>query len=215
MKDALTFSLPRTYFIEVIQHSWVEEKQLIKVYSIQLMENKRNPSISASPCQFAQNYRANTIWHEKAEPLTLVEKTLPHYFYMGGVEGEYGYMTRLPPLQSQWLSSSNDAVAETGPFVPQDSIVPNWTHHPLGLKRPKSAVNSPSIISYEKYPFLLEMYVPEPTNIPIEKTNHRGEIDLEVPLWPTPSENDIIHLPRGKCEVDWDLCRLHVYGLPF
>ncbi|XP_005212634.2 cysteine-rich motor neuron 1 protein isoform X1 [Bos indicus] len=44
-------------------------------------------------------------------------------------------------------------------------------------------------------PMCPEMYVPEPTNIPIEKTNHR-EIDMEVPLWPTPSENDIIHLPR-------------------
>lgn len=42
------------------------------------------------------------------------------------------------------------------------------------------------------------MYVPEPTNIPIEKTNRHGETDLEVPLWPTPGENDIIHLPRGK-----------------
>nr|KAF6446357.1 cysteine rich transmembrane BMP regulator 1 [Rousettus aegyptiacus] len=49
-----------------------------------------------------------------------------------------------------------------------------------------------------------EMYVPEPTNIPIEKTNHRGEIDLEVPAWPTPSENDI-HLPRdmGHLQVDY------------
>ena len=43
-----------------------------------------------------------------------------------------------------------------------------------------------------------EMYVPEPTNIPIEKTNHRGDIELEVPNWPTPSENDIIHIHRGK-----------------
>ena len=58
----------------------------------------------------------------------------------------------------------------------------------------------PPIKSYEKnVPFFLEMYVPEPTNVPIEKTNHR-EIDMEVPLWPTPSENDIIHLPRGKCQ---------------
>ena len=47
------------------------------------------------------------------------------------------------------------------------------------------------------------MYVPEPTNIPIEKTNHR-EIDMEVPLWPTPSENDIIHLPRGECQSQHD-----------
>ncbi|XP_043460117.1 cysteine-rich motor neuron 1 protein isoform X6 [Prionailurus bengalensis] len=54
-------------------------------------------------------------------------------------------------------------------------------------------------------PMCPEMYVPEPTNIPIEKTNHRGEIDLEVPLWPTPSENDIIHLPRdmGHLQVDY------------
>ncbi|VFV46615.1 cysteine rich transmembrane bmp regulator 1 [Lynx pardinus] len=54
-------------------------------------------------------------------------------------------------------------------------------------------------------PMCPEMYVPEPTNIPIEKTNHHGEIDLEVPLWPTPSENDIIHLPRdmGHLQVDY------------
>ncbi|XP_072783287.1 cysteine-rich motor neuron 1 protein isoform X2 [Taeniopygia guttata] len=41
-----------------------------------------------------------------------------------------------------------------------------------------------------------EMYVPEPTNIPIEKTNHRGDVELEVPNWPTPGENDIIHIHR-------------------
>lgn len=61
-------------------------------------------------------------------------------------------------------------------------------------------------------PMCPEMYVPEPTNIPIEKTNHRGEIDLEVPLWPTPSENDIIHLPKdmGHLQVDYrDNNRLH------
>ncbi|XP_072623413.1 cysteine-rich motor neuron 1 protein isoform X4 [Vulpes vulpes] len=61
-------------------------------------------------------------------------------------------------------------------------------------------------------PMCPEMYVPEPTNIPIEKTNHRGDIDLEVPLWPTPSENDIIHLPRdmGHLQVDYrDNNRLH------
>lgn len=55
------------------------------------------------------------------------------------------------------------------------------------------------LLQKKNVPFFLEMYVPEPTNIPIEKTNHR-EIDMEVPLWPTPSENDIIHLPRGKCQ---------------
>ncbi|XP_032034390.1 cysteine-rich motor neuron 1 protein isoform X4 [Hylobates moloch] len=60
-------------------------------------------------------------------------------------------------------------------------------------------------------PMCPEMYVPEPTNIPIEKTNHRGEVDLEVPLWPTPSENDIIHLPRdmGHLQVDYRDNRLH------
>ncbi|XP_069925356.1 cysteine-rich motor neuron 1 protein isoform X6 [Oryctolagus cuniculus] len=54
-------------------------------------------------------------------------------------------------------------------------------------------------------PYCIEMYVPEPTNIPIEKTNHHGEIDLEVPMWPTPGENDIIHLPRdmGHLQVDY------------
>ncbi|KAB0355896.1 hypothetical protein FD754_000052, partial [Muntiacus muntjak] len=53
-------------------------------------------------------------------------------------------------------------------------------------------------------PYCIEMYVPEPTNVPIEKTNHR-EIDMEVPLWPTPSENDIIHLPRdmGHPQIDY------------
>lgn len=53
-------------------------------------------------------------------------------------------------------------------------------------------------------PMCPEMYVPEPTNVPIEKTNHR-EIDMEVPLWPTPSENDIIHLPRdmGHPQIDY------------
>ncbi|KAF5913082.1 hypothetical protein HPG69_009033 [Diceros bicornis minor] len=54
----------------------------------------------------------------------------------------------------------------------------HWSFLELGFKKKK------------------KMYVPEPTNIPIEKTNRRGEIDLEVPVWPTPSENDIIHLPR-------------------
>ncbi|XP_055474391.1 cysteine-rich motor neuron 1 protein isoform X5 [Psammomys obesus] len=61
-------------------------------------------------------------------------------------------------------------------------------------------------------PMCPEMYVPEPTNVPIEKKNHRGEIDLEVPMWPTPSENDIIHLPRdlGHLQVDYrDNNRLH------
>ncbi|XP_047300600.1 cysteine-rich motor neuron 1 protein isoform X10 [Homo sapiens] len=60
-------------------------------------------------------------------------------------------------------------------------------------------------------PMCPEMYVPEPTNIPIEKTNHRGEVDLEVPLWPTPSENDIVHLPRdmGHLQVDYRDNRLH------
>ncbi|KAM9063269.1 cysteine-rich motor neuron 1 protein isoform X3 [Sarcophilus harrisii] len=54
-------------------------------------------------------------------------------------------------------------------------------------------------------PICPEMYVPEPTNIPIEKTNHHGENELEVPVWPTPSENDIIHLPRdmGHLQVEY------------
>ncbi|XP_040586697.1 cysteine-rich motor neuron 1 protein isoform X4 [Mesocricetus auratus] len=61
-------------------------------------------------------------------------------------------------------------------------------------------------------PMCPEMYVPEPTNVPIEKKNHRGEIDLEAPMWPTPSENDIVHLPRdmGHLQVDYrDNNRLH------
>ncbi|XP_052661755.1 cysteine-rich motor neuron 1 protein isoform X1 [Harpia harpyja] len=50
-------------------------------------------------------------------------------------------------------------------------------------------------------PMCPEMYVPEPTNIPIEKTNHRGDIELEVPNWPTPSENDIIHIHRDMSHL--------------
>lgn len=42
------------------------------------------------------------------------------------------------------------------------------------------------------------MYVPEPTNIPIEKTNHRGDKELEAPVWPTFSENDVVHIHKGK-----------------
>ncbi|XP_040127086.1 cysteine-rich motor neuron 1 protein isoform X6 [Ictidomys tridecemlineatus] len=54
-------------------------------------------------------------------------------------------------------------------------------------------------------PMCPEMYVPEPTNIPIEKKNYHGETDLEVPMWPTPSENDIIHPPMdmGHLQVDY------------
>ncbi|XP_043914857.1 cysteine-rich motor neuron 1 protein isoform X2 [Protopterus annectens] len=40
-------------------------------------------------------------------------------------------------------------------------------------------------------PICPEMYVPEPTNIPIEKTDRRGENDPGLPFWPTPGENDI------------------------
>lgn len=79
-------------------------------------------------------------------------------------------------------------------------VAVNWMHCLPGLRREKSIRCSPqSSLTKKNVPFFLEMYVPEPTNIPIEKTNHR-EIDMEVPLWPTPSENDIIHLPRGKCQ---------------
>ncbi|XP_075718930.1 cysteine-rich motor neuron 1 protein [Rhinoderma darwinii] len=42
-------------------------------------------------------------------------------------------------------------------------------------------------------PMCPEMYIPEPTNIPIEKTNHRGRNDHDFLHWPTPSENDIHH----------------------
>ncbi|MEE6475163.1 hypothetical protein FKM82_010648 [Ascaphus truei] len=45
-------------------------------------------------------------------------------------------------------------------------------------------------------PMCQEMYIPEPTNIPIEKTNHRGKTELGAPHWSTPSENDIIHHHR-------------------
>ncbi|XP_073483807.1 cysteine-rich motor neuron 1 protein isoform X1 [Aquarana catesbeiana] len=42
-------------------------------------------------------------------------------------------------------------------------------------------------------PMCPEMYIPEPTNIPIEKTNHRGKNEHDSSQWPTPSENDILH----------------------
>ncbi|XP_040206734.1 cysteine-rich motor neuron 1 protein isoform X2 [Rana temporaria] len=42
-------------------------------------------------------------------------------------------------------------------------------------------------------PMCTEMYIPEPTNIPIEKTNHRGKNEHDSSQWPTPSENDILH----------------------
>ncbi|XP_034284065.2 cysteine-rich motor neuron 1 protein isoform X2 [Pantherophis guttatus] len=45
-------------------------------------------------------------------------------------------------------------------------------------------------------PMCPEMYVPEPTNIPIEKTNHRGDKELEAPVWPTFSENDVVHIHK-------------------
>ncbi|NP_001163917.1 cysteine rich transmembrane BMP regulator 1 (chordin-like) L homeolog precursor [Xenopus laevis] len=45
-------------------------------------------------------------------------------------------------------------------------------------------------------PMCPEMYIPEPTNIPIEKTNHRGKNELDMPHWATPSENDIVHHHR-------------------
>ncbi|XP_030412958.1 cysteine-rich motor neuron 1 protein [Gopherus evgoodei] len=53
-------------------------------------------------------------------------------------------------------------------------------------------------------PMCPEMYVPEPTNIPIEKTNHRGDAELEAPIWPTPSENDIVHLHRDMSHLQGD-----------
>ncbi|XP_014388722.1 PREDICTED: cysteine-rich motor neuron 1 protein [Myotis brandtii] len=54
-------------------------------------------------------------------------------------------------------------------------------------------------------PICPEMYVPEPTNVPIEKVNRRGETDVQVPRRPTPSENDIVHLRRdvGHLKVDY------------
>uniref|UniRef100_A0A452HMC9 Uncharacterized protein n=1 Tax=Gopherus agassizii TaxID=38772 RepID=A0A452HMC9_9SAUR len=52
-------------------------------------------------------------------------------------------------------------------------------------------------------PMCPEMYVPEPTNIPIEKTNHR-DAELEAPIWPTPSENDIVHLHRDMSHLQGD-----------
>ncbi|XP_073194463.1 cysteine-rich motor neuron 1 protein isoform X7 [Lepidochelys kempii] len=53
-------------------------------------------------------------------------------------------------------------------------------------------------------PMCPEMYVPEPTNIPIEKTNRRGDTELEAPIWPTPNENDIVHLHRDMSHLQGD-----------
>lgn len=63
-------------------------------------------------------------------------------------------------------------------------------------------------------PICPEMYVPEPTNVPIEKINRRGETDVQVPRWPTPSENDIVHLRRdvGHLKVDYGDNRRHPAG---
>ncbi|MBN3287568.1 CRIM1 protein, partial [Polyodon spathula] len=47
-------------------------------------------------------------------------------------------------------------------------------------------------------PMCSEMYVPEPTNIPIEKTDQRGEVELHEPFWPTGSENEILPQFRGE-----------------
>uniref|UniRef100_A0ACB8GBS1 Cysteine-rich motor neuron 1 protein n=1 Tax=Sphaerodactylus townsendi TaxID=933632 RepID=A0ACB8GBS1_9SAUR len=49
-----------------------------------------------------------------------------------------------------------------------------------------------------------EMYVPEPTNIPIEKTNRREYNEQEAPVWPTPSENDIIRFHRDMGHLQGD-----------
>ncbi|MGH0148074.1 UNVERIFIED_CONTAM: hypothetical protein FKN15_020427, partial [Acipenser sinensis] len=43
-----------------------------------------------------------------------------------------------------------------------------------------------------------EMYVPEPTNIPIEKTDRRGEVEFHEPFWPTGNENEILPQFRGE-----------------
>ncbi|XP_054979027.1 cysteine-rich motor neuron 1 protein [Sorex araneus] len=52
-------------------------------------------------------------------------------------------------------------------------------------------------------PMCPEMYAPEPTNIPIDRTLHRGDKAPAAPLRPTPGENDI-HLARdmGHLQVD-------------
>ncbi|XP_041106689.1 cysteine-rich motor neuron 1 protein-like isoform X2 [Polyodon spathula] len=47
-------------------------------------------------------------------------------------------------------------------------------------------------------PMCSEMYVPEPTNIPIEKTDRRGEVEFHEPFWPTGSENEILPQFRGE-----------------
>ncbi|XP_072436601.1 cysteine-rich motor neuron 1 protein [Chiloscyllium punctatum] len=40
-------------------------------------------------------------------------------------------------------------------------------------------------------PVCPDLYIPEPTNIPIEKFDQRGQIEVEAPFWPTPSGNEI------------------------
>ncbi|XP_059841600.1 cysteine-rich motor neuron 1 protein isoform X1 [Hypanus sabinus] len=40
-------------------------------------------------------------------------------------------------------------------------------------------------------PVCPDLYLPEPTNIPIEKFDQRGEIEVEAPFWPSPSGNEI------------------------
>ncbi|XP_015278920.1 PREDICTED: cysteine-rich motor neuron 1 protein isoform X1 [Gekko japonicus] len=53
-------------------------------------------------------------------------------------------------------------------------------------------------------PMCPEMYVPEPTNIPIEKTNHREYNELEGPVWPTLNENDIVRIHRDMGHLQGD-----------
>ncbi|KAJ1152506.1 hypothetical protein NDU88_005281 [Pleurodeles waltl] len=53
-------------------------------------------------------------------------------------------------------------------------------------------------------PMCPEMYIPEPTNIPIEKTDRKDDNRLETAMWPTPSENDIVHHHRGLGHLQVD-----------
>ncbi|XP_051781547.1 cysteine-rich motor neuron 1 protein [Erpetoichthys calabaricus] len=47
-------------------------------------------------------------------------------------------------------------------------------------------------------PMCSEMYVPEPTNIPIEKTDKKGDPEAHMPIWPTGGENEILPQFRGE-----------------
>ncbi|XP_028840160.1 cysteine-rich motor neuron 1 protein [Denticeps clupeoides] len=60
---------------------------------------------------------------------------------------------------------------------------------------PALPCHQPITVESSCCPMCPEMYAP--TNIPIEKTDHRGDKEHRQPLWPTRSENDIMPQFRG------------------